>query len=396
MTPTSTLLAEARAILPGLQLLRRELHADPEVGLELPRTQRRVLDALDGLGLEITTGRATTSVVAVLRGGRPGPTVLLRGDMDALPVAEEADVPYRSTNGAMHACGHDLHTAGLVGAARLLAARREELAGDVLFMFQPGEESWGGAKIMLDEGLLDASGSLPVAAYALHVEPGPRGLFRARPGATMASSNSFYATLHGRGGHASTPWKSVDPLPALAELALALGSLVGRRVDVFDPAVLSVTMLRGSRARNIIAENAELGSTVRTLSDAAIDVIEREAVRLADGIAAAHGLVAESRFTRHYPTTVNDAAAVDAVREAVTGVLGAGAFAPLPNPWMGAEDFSFVLERVPGAFVIVGASPDGVDAETSPSNHSPQVVFDDRVLAEQAAVLAGLALRRLG
>jgi amidohydrolase len=396
MTPTpSSLVDEAAALLPELQRIRRDLHEFPETGLVLPRTQAAVLAAIEGLGLEITLGTQTTSVVAVLRGGRPGPTVLLRGDMDALPIDETTDEPFRSTNGAMHACGHDLHVAGLIGAVHLLAARRESLAGDVLFMFQPGEESWGGAKIMIEEGLLDAAGSKPVAAYGLHVFPGERGIVRSRPGAIMASSNSFYVTYRGQGGHGSSPWRHLDPIPAIAELTLALENMITRRTDVFDPAVLTVTMLGGSKTRNVIPETSTLGATVRTLSVATLDIIERECLRLARGIGDAHGLETEAEFGRVYPPTVNHAVGVDALVDAVGDLFGEGRYEEMPNPMMGSEDFSFVLQEVPGAFAMIGASYDGVDPDDSPSNHSPYVVFDDRVLADQAALLARLALSHL-
>ena len=206
-----TFLTAAAEILPDLVALRRRLHARPEVGLDLPETQAAVLDALDGLDLEIGLGTRTTSVVAVLRGGRRGPAVLLRGDMDGLPMAEDNDLPYRARNGAMHACGHDLHTAGLVGAARLLAARRDELHGDVVFMFQPGEEGYGGAAVMIDEGVLDAAGSRPVAAYAVHVGPGPRGHLRTRSGPILGSSSVLRVELTGTGGHGSRKTFSMRP-----------------------------------------------------------------------------------------------------------------------------------------------------------------------------------------
>jgi amidohydrolase len=394
-TATASLLADAAAMLPELQALRRTLHQEPETGLILPVTQATVIAALERLGLEITTGTETTSVIAVLRGATPGPTVLLRGDMDALPLAEATELDFRATNGNMHACGHDLHTAGLVGAARLLAARRDELVGDVLFMFQPGEESWAGARIMIEEGLLEASGSLPVAAYALHVGPGERGVFTSRVGPVMASSNSFYVTYRGAGGHGSSPWRLLDPVPAIAELTLALENMITRRTDVFDPAVLSVTMLEGSKTRNIIPETATLGATVRAHSIATLDIIEMECLRLAKGIGDAHGLVTEAEFSRVYPSTINHESGIDAVVSSITELFGAEKFQTMTNPMMGSEDFSFVLEQVPGAFVMVGASADDVDPANCPSNHSPYVEFDDQVLADQAALLAYLALTKL-
>ncbi|WP_086673118.1 peptide-methionine (S)-S-oxide reductase MsrA [Streptomyces albovinaceus] len=237
-----SLLHDAHALAPDLTALRHALHREPELGLDLPRTQAKVLAALEGLGLEITLGTALSSVTAVLRGGRPGPAVLLRGDMDALPVQEETGLPYASVlDGRMHACGHDLHTTGLVGAARLLAARREELAGDVVFMFQPGEEGQGGAKIMIDEGVLDAAGERVVAAYALHVVStgAPTGFAATRPGPMLAASDAVHVTVHGRGGHGSSPHSATDPVPAMCAMVTALQTLVTREIDIFDPAVVT-------------------------------------------------------------------------------------------------------------------------------------------------------------
>ena len=202
---------DALALAADLTDLRRAIHADPEIGLDLPRTQRKVLDALDGLPLEIGTGASLTSVTAVLRGGKPGKTVLLRGDMDALPVTERTGLDYASkVDGVMHACGHDLHTAMLAGAARLLSARQQEIAGNVIFMFQPGEEGPGGGRIMVEEGVLDAAGERPVAAYALHVASGllPSGLYASRTGTIMAAADTLHVTVKGRGGHGSQPHRA--------------------------------------------------------------------------------------------------------------------------------------------------------------------------------------------
>lgn len=386
---------EATSILPELVTLRRDLHANPELGLDLPETQQRVLRDLEPLGLEITLGTALTSIVAVLRGGRPGPTVLLRGDMDALPVVEQAALDYAATNGNMHACGHDLHTAGLVGAARLLAAHREELAGNVVFMFQPGEEGYGGAKIMLDEGLLEASGEKPIAAYGIHVAPGPRGLFVTKPGPVAAGSNQLSIVVRGRGGHGSQPHQVLDPVPVAAEIILALQTFVTRRFDAFDPIILSVTQLSGSDAVNVISETATLHATVRTLSAASLARVQEEAPRLAEHIAAAHGCTAEVEFTVMYPVTLNDA---DATAETVQWLgeeFGEQRVQTIPTPIMGSEDFSFVLNEVPGTFFMLAATPTDVDLVTAEFNHSPRVVFDDAVLGDQAAALATVAWRKL-
>lgn len=389
------LVEEAAAIAPGLIDLRRELHQIPEVGLDLPKTQAMVLDAVAGLPLEITTGKDLTSVVGVLRGGQPGPTVLLRGDMDALPVVEETDLGYASTNGNMHACGHDLHTAGLVGAAQLLSAHREELHGNVLFMFQPGEEGLGGAGYMIREGLLQATGDKPIAAYAIHVwSHAAKGLFQTRPGTMMAGSNQLHVTVHGKGGHGSSPYQSVDPVPVVAELVTALQTYATRRVDVFDPVVITVTQLAAGLAVNVIPNTARLGATVRTLSNEMFDQLSRDLPALAQGIAAAHGCTVEADFSKQYPVTINDAARTAETSLLLTEVFGADRVPAFDNPLMGSEDFSMVLDEVPGTFVMLGARPDDV-GEDGPSNHSSVVRFDDAVLADEAAALAHLATSHL-
>ncbi|MFE2657708.1 MULTISPECIES: M20 family metallopeptidase [unclassified Brevibacterium] len=394
------LLAEAAALLPDLTALRRDLHAHPEVGLDLPRTQAAVLEAIADLDVEVTTGTGTTSVVAVLRGTHPdrsadAPAVLLRGDMDALPLTEATAEPFAATNGAMHACGHDLHTAGLVGALRLLAAHRDELRGDVVAMFQPGEEGFNGASVMIDEGVLDAAGSRAIAAFGVHVNTSERGIVSTKPGTLQAGSSVLQVTVHGRGGHGSQPTQAVDPVPALAEIVTGLQTMVTRRVDLFDPVVLTVTQLSGSEAVNIIPEQASLGATVRTLSQASLETVRDQATQLATGIAAAHGCTAEVDFEVQYPVTVNDDAetawAVDRLRD----LLGADRVEVVAQPIMASEDFSFVLAEVPGTYMMLGAGRTDVPAEQQGDNHSPFVIFDDTVLTEQAAILSHLAITRL-
>jgi amidohydrolase len=389
---------EAVDIAAELTALRRAIHADPEIGLDLPRTQRKVLDALDGLPLEITLGRELTSVTAVLRGGKPGNTVLLRADMDALPVTERSGVPYASAvHGAMHACGHDLHTAMLAGAARLLSARQPDLAGNVIFMFQPGEEGPGGGRIMVAEGVLDAAGERPVAAYALHVASGllPAGLFASRGGTVMAAADTLHVTVHGRGGHGSQPHRAADPVPAACETVLALQTMVTRKFNVFDPVVLTVGTFHAGTADNVIPDDANFVATVRTFSPEARAAMQDAAPRLARDIAAAHGLTATAEFVDGYPVTVNDAGEVAFAAETVAAVCGDGRYITAPDPLTGSEDFSYVLEQVPGAFVMLGACPAGTDPFTAPFNHSAQAVFDDSVLPDGTAVYGELALRRL-
>ncbi|MFI9328765.1 M20 family metallopeptidase [Kitasatospora sp. NPDC052868] len=389
---------DARNLHGDLVRLRRALHAEPELGLTLPRTQDKVLAALDGLPLEITTGEGLTSVTAVLRGTRPGPTVLLRADMDALPVAERADLAYASrTEGAMHACGHDLHTAMLAGAAQLLSARRGELAGDVVLMFQPGEEGYDGAGHMVAEGVLDASGERPVAAYALHVTSAghPNGLFATRRGPVLAASDRLRVTVRGAGGHGSMPHLAKDPIPAACEMVTALQTFITRSFDPFDPVVLTVGAFHAGTADNVIPDAARFEATVRSFSAASHGRIKDGAVQLCRGIAAAHGLDLDIEYAEQYPLTVNDAVEAEFAADVVADLHGENRFAWAPQPGTGSEDFSRVLAEVPGALVVLGACPPDRDVRRAPYNHSPLAVFDDRVLGDGAALYAELALRRL-
>lgn len=378
--------------------LRHSLHQIPEVGLTLPRTQERVLQALDGLPLEITLGEKLSSVTAVLRGGRPGPAVLLRGDMDALPVAERNDLDFISTHdGRMHACGHDLHTTMLAGAAHLLSARREELAGDVIFMFQPGEEGYEGAKYMIDEGVLDAAGERAVAAYGMHVVSAmlPQGIFSSRGGPIMAAADTFNVTVKGRGGHGSTPQRALDPIPAACEMVTALQTMVTRAFDVFDPVVVTVGSFHAGTVDNVIPDDAHFSATIRTFSKEHRARIKQRVVQLVEGIAAAHGLEVDASFGMGYPVTVNTPSEAEFAGATIDGMFGPGRFFVAPQPVMGSEDFSYVLEGVPGAFVFLGACPADRDPATAPYNHSPEAQFSDAVLPDGAALYAQLAATRL-
>ena len=385
---------EALSLTTELRDLRRELHRNPELGLELPYTQKMILDALEGLPLEITTGQGLNSVVAVLRGGKPGPTILLRGDMDALPIEEATGLDYASTNGNMHACGHDLHVTGLVGAAKLLSAHQAELAGTVAFMFQPGEEGQGGAKIMLEEGMFESIGATPDAAYAIHVAPGVPGTFVSRPGTVMAGANTLHVTMHGKGGHSSRPEDSTDPIRPLMEFGQALYSMITGSFSVFDPIVAEVTQLEAGNAVNIIPATAKLGASVRTLSAESTTKFPVLATQLAQSIAAAHGCTAEVVWNEQYPVTINDAQETESVAATLKDTFGAERYVQAPDPVMGSEDFSFVLNEVPGAFLFFFVSPEGVDPATAATNHSPEVLFDDAHLPDQAAALATLAWAR--
>ncbi|NJC73595.1 amidohydrolase [Planosporangium thailandense] len=388
---------DAKELQGELVALRRELHQIPEIGLSLPRTQETVLAALDGLPLELSTGSSLTSVTAVLRGGQPGPAVLLRGDMDALPIAEQTGEPFSSRHdGVMHACGHDLHTAGLVGAARLLSARRDELAGDVVFMFQPGEEGLDGAGHMIAEGVLTAAGRPVAAAYGLHVMSSEiaRGVFASRPGPLMAASDGLFVRVVGAGGHGSTPHTALDPVPVACEMVTALHTMVTRRFNVFDPVVLTVGSFHAGTKRNIIPDDATFEATIRSFTPEAGARVREYCVQLCQSIAAAHGLQVEIRYDNEYPATINHAADHEFVADTVREVFGEERFEELANPMTGSEDFSRVLNNVPGAYLFLGACVTD-DPGSAPSNHSPRAAFDDSVLADGAALLAELAMRRL-
>lgn len=375
-----------------LVALRRRLHAHAEVGLHLPETQAIVLDAIAGLGLDTTRGDELTSVTCVLRGTKPGPVVLLRADMDGLPVVEKTGLPYASTRGTMHACGHDMHMAGLVGAASILSARREELPGTVVFMFQPGEEGYAGARLMIDEGVLEAAGERPVAAYAIHVDCVlGAGEFVTRPGPIMASASGLNIWVEGPGGHAAFPHLTVDPVPVAAEIVLALQTFVARKVPVTDPAVVSVVRLQtDSSAPNVLASSVEIGLNIRTLSRDTLRLVREELGKLATTLAAAHGCTARTEFIDSYPVAHNDPAETALVLDQLGERIR-----QLPAPGMASEDFAYVLEEVPGTLLFLGARPPGVNDANPPAMHSDLAAFDDSVLGLYARTLADLAQRRL-
>ena len=394
------ILDEAGAQLPGAVELRRRLHERPELGNDLPTTQAAVLEAIDDLDLGVTLGTTTSGIVAVLDGAEPGPTVLLRGDMDALPMPEDTGLEFASRNdGAMHACGHDAHVAMLAGAARLLAARRGALRGRVAFMFQPGEEGHHGAKHMLDDGLLATAGAgaEPVSmAFAIHQSPTiPSGLVATKGQALLASADEFEITIRGRGGHASMPHHTSDPIPIACELVTSIQAMVTRRVDVFDPAVVTVAKIRGGTTTNVIPETATLWGTIRTVSEKTRLAVMEDIERLAQGLAIAHGATAEVELTHGYPVTVNhDDAAAFALATAQQ-VLGEHSAVEMPTPVMGAEDWSYVLQQVNGAMAFLGTRPKGVAPHQVAPNHSNRMVLDEGAMAAGIATYSAVALRWL-
>jgi hippurate hydrolase len=392
------LVSAAQALQPRTVALRRTLHRRPELGLHLPEAQSAVMRALAGIPVEVHAGRSgITSVIGVIEGGAPGPTVLLRADMDALPLTEESGVPFSSElPGSMHACGHDTHVAMLVSAAQLIAERRDELAGRVLLMFQPGEEGFHGARHMLAEGLLDVAGT-PESAFALHITSTlDSGLVQTRPGAIMASSDVLRVTITGRGGHASAPQNALDPVPAAAAMVGALQTMITRMLNVFDPAVLTVTRIAAGTTSNIIPETAELEGTIRALSEHTRIKVHEEARRVCEHVAAAHGCTATVEIEHGYPVTVNDTEVTTQVIDLARCVLGERHAEPMPDPMMGAEDFSYVLAEVPGAMAFLGACPPSHEPDTAPANHSNRAVFDESAMVHGVALYAGFALEALG
>jgi amidohydrolase len=391
--------APARVVQPRTVALRRALHRRPELGLDLPRTRDAVVAALADLPLQVHLGRSITSVVAVLEGHRPGPTVLLRGDMDALPMPEDTGLDFASeVSGAMHACGHDTHVAMLASAARVLCGHRDALAGRVLFMFQPGEEGQHGARHMIDEGLLDHTGPAgrPEAAYALHASATvPSGEVHTRPGALMAAADTVRVTVHGRGGHASAPHDALDPVPAAAAMVGALQVVLTRRIDAHHPAVLTIAHIRAGTTNNVIPETAFLEGTLRTLAPPVRARLLEEIERVCLHTALAHGCTAEVEIEPGYPVTVNDAEAAAEVQALAVDLLGRRQVVEMAAPIMGAEDFSYVLAEVPGALAFLGGCPPGADPTTAAPNHSNRVVFDEAAMVDGVALYAGLALRAL-
>jgi hippurate hydrolase len=385
---------DAAALLPDLVELRRAIHTEPEIGLHNPLTAAKIKAALAGLPLTFREGPSTTGLVATLHGSANGRTVLLRGDTDALPLTEDTGLAFASqTQGAMHACGHDSHVAMLVGAARLLCARRDALAGTVQFMFQPGEEGHHGARFMLDDGVIDP---LPDAAFALHVMPNaPHGVFGGRAGPLLASADKIRVTVTGRGGHASMPHDALDPVPIACEIVLAMQAFVTRQVSVFDPAVVTIGQITAGTTDNIIPETATLFGTIRTLSAQQRAAVQTGLKRLIEGIAAAHGGAAAVSFEQGFPVTVCDARAAALGAAVATQTFGDDAWRTMATPVMGAEDFAYVLEKVPGAMFFLGASAEGSDWRSCCGLHSNRMTIDEAVMARGAAMHAALAQRFL-
>lgn len=395
-------------VMPRLITWRRDIHENPELGNRETRTAALVARHLRSLRLdEVRTGVAHTGVVGILRGGRPGPVIALRADMDALPVTEEVDVPFRShvrttyngeEVGVMHACGHDTHVAILMATAEVLARRRADLAGTVMFIFQPAEEGvpqgeQGGAELMLQEGLFQAL--RPEAVFGLHVSNEETGIVFASPGGTMASADGFRIVIHGRQTHASRPHEGVDPITSAAQIVQALQLIPSRQIDAVNtPVVVSVGRIRGGVRNNIIPDEVELWGTLRTLDSGAREQAMTRIRRTAEEIAAASGATAEVTWDDgNYPVLENDAQATARGIAALRRVLGEERVRPR-TPIMGAEDFSFFANEVPGFYFDVGVNAPGVTE--APSNHSPRFSVYEPALETGLRAMLAVALDRVG
>ncbi len=387
------MLEAARSLADAAVADRRTIHRRPELAYQERETAALVASRLRQIGIPVRTGVAGTGVIGLIEGGRPGRTVLLRADMDALPIQEESDLAYASaTPGVMHACGHDAHTAILLAVSRLLAERRDEIPGNVKLMFQPAEEGGAGALRMIEEGVLEDPAV--DAAFMLHVSHQHAvGTVATAPGPILAGANSFTITIDGRGGHASRPHQAVDPVVAAAQVVTALQTLVSREAPPTEAAVLTLGRLSSGTAANVIPDRAELQGTIRAYRDGLMREMERRLEEIASGVARA--LRAEARVDVHmrYPPTVNDPAMAELLAGAARAELGPGAVLEA-EPEMAAEDFSFVLQRVPGAMLRLGVRSPGWP-EPRPV-HTARFELDEAALPIGIAVMARVALEFLG
>ena len=407
---TASLLASridtaAAAVEASVIAWRRDLHEHPELGNREFRTAKIVQAHLEALGLdEVRTGVAHTGVVGLLKGALPGPTVALRADMDALPVTEEVDLPFASKVrtqwngeevGVMHACGHDCHTAILMGVATVLAGLRAQLRGSVKFIFQPAEEmppegEEGGAKMMIAQGALEKP--VPQAIFGLHVTSRlSLGTVGYRPGPTMASSDTLKITVHGKQTHGAAPWLGVDPIVTAAQVVLGLQTVISRGVDIArEPAVVTIGMIRGGVRENIIPDSVEMRGTIRAFDEEMRDEIHERVTTLAEAVSRGSRAGCTVCIDKHYPVTVNDPVLTEAMVTTLQRVAGPDGLLLVPKV-TGAEDFSFFQRIIPGLFFFIGVTPPGTDPQKAYSNHSPRFFADERALVTGVRALSHLA-----
>jgi len=400
---TSDIERRANAVNDSVVAWRRHIHAHPELSGQETRTAALVADHLRKLGIEVRTGVGGTGVVGVLRGGRPGPVVALRADMDALPVTEEVDVPFLSTVraqyngqdvGVMHACGHDTHTAMLLGAANVLAGMRDRLPGTVVFLFQPAEESLGGAAGMIKDGALE--NPKPSAVFGLHVFPYTVGSVVYRSGALMAAGGTLRIVVHGRQTHGAMPWNGVDPVVVASQIVLGLQTIVSRQTDLTaSPAIVTVATINGGVRNNIIPDSVVMTGTIRTFDETQRQQLPALVRRTAESIAAASGATATVEAEVAGTITYNDPALVERMRPTVERVVGTGIAGAkvLPGPQTTtSEDFSLYQKHVPGIFMFLGVTPEAIDPKTAAPNHSPKFYVDERALPIGVQLLSELAV----
>lgn len=375
---------------------RRDIHANPELGMQEFRTAGLVAEHLESLGIEVETGVGGTGVVGILRGGRPGPVVALRADMDGLPVTEMADVPFASKVtaqwqgrevGVMHACGHDNHVAILMGVAQILAEMRDDLPGTVKFLFQPAEEGPGGAAPMLEDGAFEDP--RPDAVFGLHVFPNPVGTIAYRPGGMLASSDGLRIVVRGVQTHGAMPWGGVDPITTASQIVVGLQTVVSRQVDLTDsPAIVTIGQIEGGNRGNIIPDTVLMIGTIRTLNPDTRELVHERVRRMAENVAAANGAEADVEINLGYPVTVNDPALTRSMAPSIERIVGDGAV--IMPPLTGAEDFSYFAEEVPGMFIGLGVGAD--DPSLVHPNHSPYFYADERALPIGVRAMASLAV----
>lgn len=375
---------------------RRDIHANPELGMQEFRTAGLVAEHLESLGIEVETGVGGTGVVGVLRGGRPGPVVALRADMDGLPVTELADVPFASKVtttwqgrevGVMHACGHDNHVAILMGVASVLAEMQDELPGTVKFIFQPAEEGPGGAAPMLADGAFE--NPRPDAVFGLHVFPSPVGTISYRTGGMLASSDGLRIVVRGVQTHGAMPWAGVDPIATASQIVVGLQTIVSRQVDLTDsPAIVTIGQIEGGNRGNIIPDTVLMIGTIRTLNPDTREMVHERVRRMAENVAEANGAEADVTINLGYPVTVNDPALTRRMVPSIERVVGSGVV--VMPPATGAEDFSYFAEEVPGMFIGLGVGAD--DPALVHPNHSPYFYADERALPIGVRAMASLAV----
>lgn len=394
----------ARELEPKVVAWRRDFHEHPELGNREFRTSKLVAEHLRKLGIDVTTGVAHTGVVGVLKGGKPGPVVALRADMDALPVSEEVDLPFKSVVrstyngqdvGVMHACGHDNHVAILMGIAEMLSGMRAEIPGTVKFIFQPAEEGTpageqGGAAMMLAEGAFD--NPKVDAVFGLHVFPFETGSVRYRPGALMAAGDGFKVVIHGRQTHGALPWNGVDPITIAAQTIAGMQSIVSRQIDLIaTPAILTVGYIRGGVRVNIIPDSVEFGGTIRTFDPVQRDSLKAKFRRVVGGIAEANGATATITIEGGNDITYNDPTLTERMAPSLKRALGDDhvAVGPLTTT---SEDFALYEQKVPGMFFFLGVTPKGTDPSKIAPNHSPRFFADEKALVPGMKALATVAL----